>query len=48
MPVGQVVGRLEREIGSADVIYQFMEEFVEAVERLQGTLEAAARQERSQ
>jgi NAD(P)H-dependent flavin oxidoreductase YrpB (nitropropane dioxygenase family) len=44
MPVGQVVGRIDQEVGSADVIYQFMEEFVEAVERLQGTLEAASRE----
>ena len=41
MPVGQVVGRLSEEIGSADVIYQFIDEFVEAVDRLQGMLEAA-------
>jgi NAD(P)H-dependent flavin oxidoreductase YrpB (nitropropane dioxygenase family) len=41
MPVGQVVGRLTEEISSADVIYQFIDEFVESVERLQGTLEAA-------
>jgi NAD(P)H-dependent flavin oxidoreductase YrpB (nitropropane dioxygenase family) len=41
MPVGQVVGRLTQELGAADVIYQFIEEFVEATERLQGTLDAA-------
>ena len=41
MPVGQVVGRLNEEVGAADVIYQFIDEFVEASERLQGTLEAA-------
>jgi NAD(P)H-dependent flavin oxidoreductase YrpB (nitropropane dioxygenase family) len=41
MPVGQVVGSLHQEISSADVIYQFIDEFVEATERLQGSLEAA-------
>ena len=43
MPVGQVVGRMTREISSADVIYQFMDEFVECVGRLQGMLDAASR-----
>ncbi len=42
MPVGQVVGRLNAEVSAADVIYQFMDEFVESVERLQKTLEAAS------
>jgi NAD(P)H-dependent flavin oxidoreductase YrpB (nitropropane dioxygenase family) len=41
MPVGQVVGRLSHEVGAADVIYQFIDEYVEATERLQGTLDAA-------
>ena len=41
MPVGQVVGRLTQEVSSADVIYQFIEEFVETLERLQRTLDAA-------
>jgi NAD(P)H-dependent flavin oxidoreductase YrpB (nitropropane dioxygenase family) len=41
MPVGQVVGRLSQEMSSADVIYQFIDEFVEAVARLQASLEAA-------
>jgi NAD(P)H-dependent flavin oxidoreductase YrpB (nitropropane dioxygenase family) len=41
MPVGQVVGRLNEEVGSADVIYQFIDEFVETVERLQHSLDAA-------
>jgi len=41
MPVGQVVGRLSQEMSSADVIYQFIDEFVDAVERLQGSLDAA-------
>jgi NAD(P)H-dependent flavin oxidoreductase YrpB (nitropropane dioxygenase family) len=41
MPVGQVVGRLTHELSSADVIYQFIDEFVEAVERLQRSLDAA-------
>jgi NAD(P)H-dependent flavin oxidoreductase YrpB (nitropropane dioxygenase family) len=43
MPVGQVVGRMNHEMSSADVIYQFMEEFVESVERLQGMLDAASK-----
>jgi len=41
MPVGQVVGRLTQEMTSADVIYQFIDEFVETTERLQRTLDAA-------
>lgn len=41
MPVGQVVGRLNQEVAAADVVYQFIDEFVEAVERLQATLDAA-------
>jgi NAD(P)H-dependent flavin oxidoreductase YrpB (nitropropane dioxygenase family) len=41
MPVGQVVGRMTQEMSSADVIYQFIDEFVEAVDRLQKTLDAA-------
>ena len=43
MPVGQVVSRMNAEQSSAEVVYQFMEEFVEAVDRLQGMLEAAER-----
>ena len=41
MPVGQVVSRMNAELTSAEVIYQFMEEFVESVDRLQSLLEAA-------
>ncbi|MCA9502468.1 MAG: nitronate monooxygenase [Spirochaetaceae bacterium] len=41
MPVGQVVGRLSSEVSVADVIYQFMDEFIEATERLQKTLDRA-------
>ncbi len=41
MPVGQVVGRMNQEMSSADVIYQFIDEFVGTVERLQQTLDAA-------
>jgi NAD(P)H-dependent flavin oxidoreductase YrpB (nitropropane dioxygenase family) len=41
MPVGQIVGRLSQEQSSADVIYQFIDEFVEAVNQLQQTLDAA-------
>jgi NAD(P)H-dependent flavin oxidoreductase YrpB (nitropropane dioxygenase family) len=43
MPVGQVVGRMNAEVSSADVIYQFMDEFIESVERLQATLDSANR-----
>jgi NAD(P)H-dependent flavin oxidoreductase YrpB (nitropropane dioxygenase family) len=41
MPVGQVVGRMAHEQSVAEVVYQFIEEFVESVERLQGMLDAA-------
>ena len=41
MPVGQVVGRLREEQKTAEVMLAFMEEFVAAVERLQGMLDAA-------
>ena len=41
MPVGQVVGRLHEEQKTAEVMLAFMEEFVAAVERLQGMLDAA-------
>ena len=41
MPVGQVVGRMTEEMSSADVIYRFIDEFVESVERLQQSLDAA-------
>jgi NAD(P)H-dependent flavin oxidoreductase YrpB (nitropropane dioxygenase family) len=41
MPVGQIVGRMNQEMSSADVIYQFIDEFVGAVDRLQQTLDAA-------
>jgi NAD(P)H-dependent flavin oxidoreductase YrpB (nitropropane dioxygenase family) len=41
MPVGQVVGRLTEERTSAEVIYRFIDEFVDAVERLDGMLAAA-------
>ncbi|MBW2268131.1 MAG: nitronate monooxygenase [Deltaproteobacteria bacterium] len=41
MPVGQVVGRLTQEVSSADVIYQFIDEFIETVDRLRQTLDAA-------
>ena len=43
MPVGQVVSRMTHELSSAEVVYQFMEEFVETVDRLQGMLGAAER-----
>ncbi|MCP3983689.1 MAG: nitronate monooxygenase [bacterium] len=41
MPVGQVVGRMTEEKSSAEVIYEFIDEFVESVARLQGMLDAA-------
>jgi NAD(P)H-dependent flavin oxidoreductase YrpB (nitropropane dioxygenase family) len=41
MPVGQVVGRMKEEKSSAEVIYEFIDEFVESVERLNGMLDAA-------
>jgi len=41
MPVGQVVGRMTQEQSTADVVYQFIDEFVESVDRLQGMLDAA-------
>ena len=41
MPVGQVVSRMNEEKTAAEVIYQFMDEFVDAVGRLDGMLKAA-------
>jgi NAD(P)H-dependent flavin oxidoreductase YrpB (nitropropane dioxygenase family) len=41
MPVGQIVSRMKEVKTSAEVVYQFMDEFVDAVSRLQGMLEAA-------
>ncbi len=41
MPVGQVVSRLHSELKCSDVIYQFIDEFIEATERLQASLDAA-------
>jgi len=41
MPVGQVVSRMNEVRKSSDVIYQFMDEFIETVQRLEGFLEAA-------
>ena len=41
MPVAQVVGRMTQEMSSKDVIYQFIDEFIEVVDRLQQTLDAA-------
>ena len=43
MPVGQVVGRMTHELTSAEVVYAFLDEFVDAVERLNGMLAAAER-----
>ncbi|MCZ6781971.1 MAG: nitronate monooxygenase [Proteobacteria bacterium] len=41
MPVGQVVSRMNEVKSSAQVIYEFMDEFVETVQRLDRLLEAA-------
>jgi hypothetical protein len=41
MPVGQIVGRMHGELTSAQVILEFMQEFVEVVGRLSAMLEAA-------
>jgi len=35
------VSRMNHEISTADVIYQFIDEFVDATERLKGMLDAA-------
>ncbi len=43
IPVGQVVGRITEEKTSAEVMYEFIDEFVESVGRLQGMLDAAER-----
>jgi NAD(P)H-dependent flavin oxidoreductase YrpB (nitropropane dioxygenase family) len=45
MPVGQVVSRLRHELTSAEVVYAFIEEFVDAAERLGGMLAAAEERE---
>jgi NAD(P)H-dependent flavin oxidoreductase YrpB (nitropropane dioxygenase family) len=41
MPVGQVVSRMNEVQSTADVMYQFIDEFIETVHRLDGLLEAA-------
>jgi len=41
IPVGQVVSRMNHELSTADVIYQFIDEFVDTTERLKGMLDAA-------
>ena len=41
IPVGQVVSRMNHELSSAEVIYRFIDEFVDATERLKGMLDAA-------
>jgi NAD(P)H-dependent flavin oxidoreductase YrpB (nitropropane dioxygenase family) len=41
VPVGQVVSRMNHEQSAAELIYQFIDEFIEASERLQGMLRAA-------
>jgi len=41
IPVGQVVGSINQEISSKDVMYRFIDEFIGSVESLQGMLDAA-------
>ncbi len=41
IPVGQIVSRMVEEETSAEVIYRFIEEFIESVERLNGMMAAA-------
>ena len=41
MPVGQVVSRMNQVKKSSEVIYQFIDEFIETVQRLDSLLEAA-------
>jgi NAD(P)H-dependent flavin oxidoreductase YrpB (nitropropane dioxygenase family) len=41
MPVGQIVSRMNEVETSAEVIYRFMDEFVDSVSQLQGMLEEA-------
>jgi NAD(P)H-dependent flavin oxidoreductase YrpB (nitropropane dioxygenase family) len=43
IPVGQVVSRMNEVKSSAQLIYEFIDEFVATVERLDGLLEAARR-----
>ncbi len=45
IPVGQVVSRMNEMKASKEVIYEFMDEFVATVERLDGMLAAAAEHE---
>ena len=41
IPVGQVVSRMNHELTSAEMIYQFIDEFVDATERLKAMMDAA-------
>ena len=41
MPVGQIVGRMKQVRPAHEVIFQIIDEFVDAVQRLDGTLAAA-------
>jgi NAD(P)H-dependent flavin oxidoreductase YrpB (nitropropane dioxygenase family) len=45
IPVGQVVSRMNEVKSSAALIYEFMDEFIATVERLDGLLEAAQQHE---
>ena len=46
-PVGQIVGRLRSERPVREVIYEMMEEFLDAVEHVAATVEAAQKGEGS-
>ena len=41
IPVGQVVSRMNEVKSSAALVYEFIDEFIATVERLDGLLEAA-------
>lgn len=41
LPVGQIVSRMNQELRASEVVMQFIEEFVDAVDRLNGLLKAA-------
>lgn len=41
IPVGQIVNRIVEEEASVELIYGFIEEFIESVERLNGMMPAA-------
>ena len=45
MPVGQVVSRMNQVKSSAQLVEDFLDEFIESVERLDGMIEAAEKQD---